>query len=117
MARCRRNLLQGLAAELNRAGLERWQHQFHLVDEAPAPVLAGLERCNDGMLGAARVFARMTIFRIVTASHMAAGAAQTQVHPCVAADQTFHATIAGRSYWLYTIEMLAMLIGPSHGSP
>jgi hypothetical protein len=69
------------------------------------------------MVGGGGVLARVTIFRIVAASHVTTGAAQAQVHPRVAADQTFHTTIAGRGYGLYTIEMLAMLIWPGHVSP
>ena len=69
------------------------------------------------MVGGCRVLACVAIFRIVAASHVTAGAAQAQVHPRVAADQTFHATIARRGYWLYTVEMLAMLIWPGHVSP
>ena len=69
------------------------------------------------MVGGGRVLACVTIFRIVTASHVTAGAAQAQVHPRVAADQTFHTTIARRCHRLYTIEMLAMLIWPGHVSP
>jgi hypothetical protein len=69
------------------------------------------------MVGGGSVLARMTIFRIVAASHVTAGAAQAQVHPRVAADQTFHTAIARRGHWLYTAEMLAMLIWPGHVSP
>jgi hypothetical protein len=63
------------------------------------------------------VLACVTILGIVAASHVSAGTAQAQVHPRVAADQTFHTTIARRSHWLYTVEMLAMLIWPGHVSP
>jgi hypothetical protein len=97
--------------------LERRQFQLHLIDEAPAPILAGLERGNDGMVDGGRVLACVTIFRIVAASHVTAGAAHAQVHPRVAADQAFHTSIARWGHWLYTIEMLAMLIWPGHVSP
>ena len=97
--------------------LIRRQFQLHLIDEAPAPILAGLERCNDGMVGAGRVLARVTIFRIVAAPHVTAAAAQAQVHPRVAADQAFHTPIARRGHWLYTAQMLATLIGLGHVSP
>jgi hypothetical protein len=71
------------------------QHHFNLIDEAPAPILPGLIRGNDGMTGAAGMLACVAIFRIVAASDMTAGAAQAQVHPRVAHCQAFHATIAG----------------------
>ncbi len=47
------------------------------------------------MPGAAEMFARMTIFRIVTAPDMPTRAAQAQMHPAITAGQAFHAALSG----------------------
>jgi hypothetical protein len=49
---------------------------FHLIDEAIAPILARFERRNYWMPGPSRMLARVAVFRIIAASHMAARSAQ-----------------------------------------
>jgi hypothetical protein len=51
-------------------------HDFHVIDEAIAPILARFERRNNWMPGPCRMLARVAIFRIIAASHMAARSAQ-----------------------------------------
>ena len=48
------------------------QHHLNLIDEAPAPVLSGLEGRNNRMPGPGRMLAGVTIFRIIATSDMAA---------------------------------------------
>jgi hypothetical protein len=67
------------------------------------------------MLVCEKVLARMPVLRIIAASDMPAGPAQSKVHPGVANSQTLLATHAGRRYRLDGIEMSALLAGPGHG--
>jgi hypothetical protein len=61
-----------------------------------------------------KMLARMPVLRIIAASDMPAGPAQSKVHPGVAHGQTLLATRAGRRYGLHGIEMGALLAGPGH---
>jgi hypothetical protein len=45
---------------------------FDFIDEAPAPLLAGLEGGNDGMTRSRGMLASVTIFRVIATSHVAA---------------------------------------------
>src|SRR5258706_12649265 len=67
--------------------------QVHLVDIAPAPAFAGLERSDDWVLGRVEVLRRVLVLRVVAAADMAAGAAQAQVHPGVTHLQAFLAAV------------------------
>ena len=59
-----------------------WLHaERNLVDEAPTPVLAGLGRADDWVVGVARVPARVPIGRRVAAADQPARHAHAQVHP------------------------------------
>ena len=53
----------------------------HLVDVAPSPRLARLERFDYGVAGRAEVFGSVLVPGGVTASYMTAGQALTQVDP------------------------------------
>jgi hypothetical protein len=55
--------------------------EFLLVNIAPAPGLAGLQRLNDGMVRLVKVLGGVLARRTVTAAYMAAGEAEPQVHP------------------------------------
>jgi hypothetical protein len=61
-----------------------------------------------------KMLARMPVLRIVAASDMPAGPAQSKVHPGVAHSQTLLATRASRRYGLHGIEMGALWVGPGH---
>jgi len=64
-----------------------------LVDEAPSPRLARLERAHHRMLGCVEVFRRMLVLRAVATTDVSAGEAQTQMNPGVAHREAFLATI------------------------
>lgn len=87
--------------------------QFQVVDVAPAPSLAGLERLHDRVLSAVEVLGGVFVFRRVAATDMAALQAQPQVHPAVTRLQTLFAALGVRSDLLDLVEMLAGL----HGYP
>ena len=57
--------------------------ELELIDIAPAPILAGFKRPDDGMLCGVEVFGGMLVFRRVAASHVPTGEAQPQVDPSV----------------------------------
>ena len=61
--------------------------EHHLVDVAPVPVLAGLERTHERVSRCREVFACMTIRLIVATADMTAGHAKAQVHPRCADSQ------------------------------
>src|SRR5256885_7555433 len=67
-----------------------------LVDVAPHPVLAGLHRSNDRMVGLPRVFAGVLVRRGVAAAHGATAQAHAQVDPLVAGRDALGAAIAIR---------------------
>ena len=87
--------------------------QFQVVDVAPAPTLAGLERLHDRVLSAVEVLGGVFVFRRVAATDMAALQAQPQVHPAVTHLQTLFAALGVRRHLLDLVEMLAGL----HGYP
>ena len=62
-----------------------------------------------------KMLARMPVLRIIAATDMPTGPAQSKVHPGVAASQTLLATRAGRCYGLDGIEMGALLASFGHG--
>ena len=62
-----------------------------LVDEAPRPVLAGLERADDRVLGRARVRRGVAVGRVVAAADVAALEADAQVQPEAADGEAVHA--------------------------
>ena len=68
-----------------------------LVDEAPAPLFARLERAHDRVVGGAEVLGGVAVLRIVAAAHVTAAHAQTQVHPLVAHLQALLAAVSGRT--------------------
>jgi hypothetical protein len=72
--------------------------QNHLVDVAPAPVLARLDRLHDGMLGTMKMLRGMFIFGGIAATHVSANQAHAEMHPGVAHFQAFLASV---SAWLH----------------
>jgi len=77
--------------------IELIHHYF--VDVAPAPVFAGLEGSDEGVLGGVEMFCGMTIFRRVAAANVAADQAQAKMHPRVAHQEAFLAAFAaGRDF-------------------
>jgi hypothetical protein len=67
--------------------------QLDLIDVAPPPRLAGLERLHDRVLRAMKVFCRMLVFRRIAATHMPALQAQSQMYPRVTHLQAFFAPV------------------------
>src|SRR6185436_12177075 len=68
----------------------------HLVDEAPPPPFARLERANDRVLGGLEVLGGVLVLRIVAAPDVPALHAEPQVHPRVAHRQALLAALAVR---------------------
>jgi hypothetical protein len=64
-----------------------------LVGVAKRPPLAGLSRCNNGMLRAVKVFGCVLILRLVAAANVAAGLAHAQVYPVIAERYAFGADV------------------------
>src|SRR3954470_13363865 len=94
----------GLAADLRDAHRD-------LVDEAPRPVLARLERAHDRMAVGARVLAGVATRRAVAAADAAALQADPQVDPLAAARQAVLAAVdgVGQLEELHVVEMGARL--------
>jgi hypothetical protein len=65
---------------------------LHFIHVAPSPCLSGLEGLHDGMARLVKVFRGMAVLRRVTATHMAASLAESQVNPGVAQLQALLAT-------------------------
>lgn len=68
------------------------------------------------MLFGGRMLAGVPILGIVTAADVAAGSAESQVHPGITARQALYASIAGRGDPPDAVQMLAVLVGLRHGS-
>src|SRR5260370_7716837 len=68
--------------------------KFDLIDIAPAPILAGLERFDDGVLGGMEMLGGVLIFGRIAAPHVPAGEAQAQGYPLVPHLQPFLAPAA-----------------------
>src|SRR5262249_1726445 len=69
--------------------------EVHLVDVAPAPVLASLQRLDDGVLRLVEVLRRVPVRARVAAAHVTAAEAQSQVHPASAHLQAVLAALVG----------------------
>src|SRR5919198_5820275 len=69
------------AANPSRASGPGLDHERHLVDVAPRPVLAGLQGAHDRMVARGGVLARMLVGGGVAAADVAARSANAQVHP------------------------------------
>src|SRR5688572_19309988 len=81
------------------------QHQR--VDIAPAPVLAGLEGCDDRMTGMVEMPRCVAVLRIVAATDVAAGPADAQVDPGIAGGEALFASIGPRFVRAHLVEMSA----------
>jgi len=57
--------------------------KFDLIDIAPTPAFAGLNRLHDRMIHGVEVLCRMLVLRRIAAAHMAAYHALSQVNPSV----------------------------------
>src|SRR5579864_8650858 len=70
-----------------------------LIDVTPAPVLAGLEGSDDGVIGTVEMFGRVLVLGLVTAADMATAHAEPQVDPAVPdAEAVLAAICAGRHF-------------------
>jgi hypothetical protein len=69
------------------------------------------------MLGFDGVFARVTIFRVVAATHMRASPAPAQMNPTIAHGDALGAPLAGRGHVLDRSQMCAFLVRFSHFTP
>jgi hypothetical protein len=81
--------------------------KVQLVNVAPAPFLARLERLDDGMPARAEVFRRVLVPRAVAAADVTAREAQPQVNPSVARLQTFLTALRARRHFANLIQVLA----------
>jgi len=76
-----------------------------LVNVAPTPVLAGLERLDDRMMAGVKVFRRVSVWRRVAAANVAAGQAKAQVQPDAADAQAVFTTARARCHRANLIKM------------
>ena len=79
--------------------------QLYLVNVAPSPALAGLNRPHDGVICRMKVLGGVLVFRRIAAAHMPAGQAQAQMNPAVAGLEAFLASMRMRPYVVNLIEM------------
>jgi len=64
-----------------------------LIDKAPHPVFAGLDRLYDGMFGRVEMFRCVLVLGGIATPNVAALAAKPQVHPIIAHFQTFFTSL------------------------
>jgi hypothetical protein len=75
----------------------------HVVHITPAPIFAWLERLDNWVLRLVKMFGCMLVLGRITAAHVPALQAKTQVHPAVAHFQTLLATLAARLHFMNLI--------------
>src|SRR3954464_15741401 len=80
---------------------------LELVHVAPAPVFAGVERLNDGVLGGVEMFGGVAVGRAVAASHVTADKTQAKVDPLSADLQAVFAALGRGRYLLDLFDMFA----------
>src|SRR5262252_3723871 len=85
--------------------------QGELVDVAPAPVLARLERLDDRVVRGVEVLSNMLVLRVVAAADVAADHAQAQMHPSVA---DLEAVLAAVRAWRHRANLVEMRTGLKH---
>ena len=90
--------------------------KIHLVDEAPAPVLAGFERLHDGVLRGTKMLRRVPIRRIVAAANVPADHAEPKMYPLRADPEAVFAAVGARGDLAYLIEMRAAPHGSTVGA-
>lgn len=78
-----------------------------LINVAPAPTLTRLDRLHDRVARVMKMFGGVLILRLVAATDVAAGAAQSQMHPIVSHRQTFLAPRGAGGDLVNLIEMRA----------
>jgi hypothetical protein len=85
--------------------LSRLEH--NLIDVAPHPILARLDRLHQGMMIGVIVLARVFILRRIAAAYMPAGQTHSQMNPVIADLQTLFAAIRSRRDIARLINMCA----------
>src|SRR5436309_2890852 len=97
-AQCRRGSPAASSLELH--------HQ--LIDVAPTPILPGLERSHDRVVGRTIILGGVLVLRIVATSNMSASSAQTKMHPFVSGGEAFFAAGGIRHGRHYRLQMRAL---------
>jgi len=67
--------------------------ELYLIDKAPHPVFAGLDRLYDGMFGRVEMFRRMLVFGRIATPNVTTLTTEPQVHPIIAHFQTFFTSL------------------------
>ena len=93
----------------SQCGTTTSQLDHDLIDVAPAPVFAGLERLYDRVVGGVEVPGGMLVLRGIAAANMPAFEAETQVYPRIADFQTILTPIGARCDLSYLIKMCTYL--------
>jgi hypothetical protein len=70
------------------------------VNEAPAPVFAGLEGAHDGVLSAVEMLGGVFVFGGVAAADVSAFHAQAEMYPGIAHFQALFAALGVRRYFV-----------------
>src|SRR6202008_3465142 len=111
-----RSAAGSMAKKQREPALRSRSSRFHqdLIDVAPAPVLARLERGNDRVLRRAEVLGRVFVLRLVATPDVAAGPAQGQIHPAVPQGEASPPPCRIRRIRHHEVEMLAIR---RHGHP
>ena len=79
--------------------------------QAPAPGIVRKVALHDRVAGRLVVLGRMLDFLAVTAPDVAAGQADTQVHPIIPCLQTAFATLGTRRHVTNLVQVRALLLG------
>ena len=90
-----------------RAQLRRKFSNFELVNVAPDPTFSRLDRPYQGMTDPLEVFSGVLILRRITASHVPANQAHSQMYPAVANVHAVFAYVLVRSGELHFHQVIA----------
>jgi hypothetical protein len=80
---------------------------LYFVDVAPFPVLAGLDRTHDGVLGGEKVLGGVLVLRRIAATDVAAEKTHAEMHPGISHFEALLATFRIGMDLVYVFEMRA----------
>jgi hypothetical protein len=90
---------------MRRGPIRKIEH--HFVNVTPTPPFRRIIAFDDRVLGCAKMFGRVSIWRLIAATDMPAGAANTKMQPAVTQLQAFFASQSARKHVADPCDMLA----------
>src|SRR5438552_9363343 len=84
--------------------------EVHLIYLAPAPLLARLERFDDGVTALVEVLGGVLVLRVVAAAHVPTGHTEAKVYPCIPHLQAVFAAVRAGPNVSYLVKVGALRV-------